>query len=75
MGKYYLQIDLRILFLNNNSVGGFFNNYYNDHIPDLMNSNTVLKYSCPQCSETYGLQDNSPRDNSLKNLNFFFEKY
>ena len=51
LGKYYPQIDLRILFMNNNSVGRFFN--YKDRIPDFLQSNIVYKYSCPQCSETY----------------------
>ena len=48
--KYYPQIDLRIMFMNNNSVGRFFN--YKDRIPDFMNGNIVYKYSCSQCSET-----------------------
>ena len=45
IGKYYPQIDLRILFSSNDSVGIFFN--YKDRIPDIMNSNIVYKYSCP----------------------------
>ena len=51
IGKYYPLIELRILFLNNNSVGGYFNQ--KDRIPDLMNSNIVHKYQFPQCSEIY----------------------
>lgn len=51
LSRFYPQIDLRIIFENNWSIGSFFS--YKDKVPKLVCSNVVYKYSCAQCSATY----------------------
>ena len=49
--KFYPQIDLKVIFENNNSVGSFFK--YKDLLPDSVRSNIVYQYKCAQCEATY----------------------
>ena len=51
IAKFYPQLCLKIIFVNNFSVSSFFN--YKDRVPPLVTSNIVYQYICPQCSETY----------------------
>ena len=49
--KFYPQINLKIIFKNNNTISSFFN--FKDRIPDEVRSNIVYKYCCGQCCATY----------------------
>ena len=49
--KYYPQIDLKIIFVNSNSIGNFFS--FKDRVQTLLQSNLVYRYTCPQCNACY----------------------
>ena len=49
--KFFPQIDLHIVFKNQNTISNFFG--FKDRIPDLVRSNVVYKYSCAHCDATY----------------------
>ena len=49
--KFYPQVDLKLIFENNYSVGSFFK--YKDLVPDSVRSNIVYQYRCAQCEATY----------------------
>ena len=49
--KYYPQIDLKIIFVNSNSIGNFFN--FKNRVQTLLQSNLVYLYTCPQCNACY----------------------
>ena len=49
--KFYPQIELRVIFENDYSVGSFFR--YKDLVPDSVRSNIVYQYKCAQCDATY----------------------
>ena len=49
--KFYPQIDFRLIFTNNFSIGNFFN--FKDKISPHIKSNIVYNYSCSLCSATY----------------------
>ena len=49
--KFYPQIDFRLIFTNNFSIGNFFS--FKDKISPHIKSNIVYNYSCSLCSATY----------------------
>ena len=49
--KFYPQVDLKIIFVNDNSVSKMFR--YKDVVPVNVQSNVVYKYTCPRCFEAY----------------------
>ena len=51
--KFFPQIDLNIVFKNQNTIANFFS--FKDRIPDLLRSNVVYKFSCAHCDATYNL--------------------
>ena len=51
MFKFYPQIDLKVIFVNSNSVGNFFK--FKDRVPTSLQSNLVYRYTCPQCNACY----------------------
>ena len=51
ISRLYPQIDIRLIFANNFSIGNFFN--FKDRISPNIKSNIVYKYSCSLCSVTY----------------------
>ena len=51
INKYFPQINLKFIHVNNNTIGSFFQ--YKDRIPALLSSAVVYKYTCGQCSASY----------------------
>ena len=49
--RFYPQVELKIIFENNYSVGSFFR--YKDFVPNSVRSNIVYQYKCAQCDATY----------------------
>ena len=50
VGKYFPQINLQIITVNQNTIGSYFN--FKDSLPDSRRSNVVYKYSCELCPFT-----------------------
>ena len=51
VSQFFPQVNLRLIFFNNNTVQSFFP--YKDVIPKSMKSNIVYKYECGICHSTY----------------------
>lgn len=51
VSKFYPQVNLRLIFCNNNTIANMFP--YKDLIPQDVKSNIVYKYSCGMCDSTY----------------------
>ena len=49
--KYFPNINLHVLLVNNFKIGSFFR--YKDVIPALMRSNLVYEFSCARCASAY----------------------
>ena len=49
--KYFYQIDLKIVFVNDFKLGTFFN--YKDSLPKSMRSGVIYSYRCERCSSEY----------------------
>ena len=49
--KYFPQINLRVIHVNGNTIGSWFN--FKDRLPAPLTSAVVYKYTCGQCSSSY----------------------
>ena len=49
--KYYPQINLRVVMVNNNTIGKLFK--FKDPLPAMLCSHMIYKYSCGDCGATY----------------------
>ena len=49
--KFYPQIRLRVILVNNNTIGNLFK--FKDRLPTMLCSGIVYKYSCGECNATY----------------------
>ena len=49
--KFYPQIRLRVILVNNNTIGNLFK--FKDRLPTMLCSGIVYKYSCGGCDATY----------------------
>ena len=51
VGKFYPQLELKLIFKNQFSIGSFFQ--YKDRVPRMLSSNVVYLYTCALCGATY----------------------
>ena len=51
VAKFFPQIEIKLIFKNNFTVGSFFG--YKDRVSPLLSSNVVYLYTCSHCGETY----------------------
>ena len=50
MGKYFPQIELKIILVNNNTIGSYFS--FKDVLPTMQRSSVIYKYCCDRCPAT-----------------------
>ena len=50
MGKFFPQIDIKIILVNKNTIGSFFS--FKDVLPTLQRSSVIYKYCCDRCPAT-----------------------
>ena len=51
LGKYFSNLDFRIILVNNFKIGNFFK--FKDSIPRAVRSSLVYQYSCVQCTSSH----------------------